>query len=55
MNKGYDGPTLMSESASATKYRWQVTMRAADATGERKLGYRGSGICAGCGRDASAT
>ncbi|MFK4536183.1 hypothetical protein ABIA00_004366 [Bradyrhizobium ottawaense] len=49
MNKGYDGPTLhvcvtrVEESASASKYRWQVTMRAADATGGRKLGYRGAG------------
>jgi hypothetical protein len=49
MKEGYDGPTLhvcvtrVEEGATATKYRWQVIMRAADATGERKLGYRGSG------------
>jgi len=48
-SQGYDGPTLhvvvtrAETSGSSTEYRWQVTMRAVDATGERKLGYRASG------------
>ena len=48
-HQGYDGPnlhlvvTLVGTSDFSKKYQWQVTMRAADATGERKLGYRASG------------
>ncbi len=45
----YSGPNLHLtlardlRSSGAEQYKWQVTMKAADAAGSRKLGYRASG------------
>src|ERR1700680_3663680 len=42
----YDGPALCVSLTSANdgKYRWKVTIGAADYKGLRKLGYRASGL-----------
>jgi hypothetical protein len=44
-NKGYDGPTLhiIVTGDSPSGRQWQVTMKSADATGARELGYRAKG------------
>lgn len=48
-NNKFDGPLLWvsldaATADGATKYEWRVSLSASDHKGERKLGYRASGL-----------